>query len=135
MTLARSPTASRAAAKRRSFSLSLSVGDSPVVPQTTIPSEPLSTRYVASCRKLSTSTEPFALNGVTIAVRTEPSVCMCRDSTSRTVRLYLDAPPQARGHARTMAEVLERRRFRARGVVQGVGFRPFVHRLGEGATG
>ncbi len=37
------------------------------------PSEPLSTRYVASSRKRSTSTEPSALNGVTIAVRTEPS--------------------------------------------------------------
>ncbi len=28
-----------------------------------------------------------------------------------------------------MAQVVERRRFQARGVVQGVGFRPFVHRL------
>jgi hydrogenase maturation protein HypF len=29
----------------------------------------------------------------------------------------------------TLPETLERRRFRVRGVVQGVGFRPFVHRL------
>ncbi len=39
-TLARSPTASTAAAKSTSFSASLSVGASPVVPATTIPSEP-----------------------------------------------------------------------------------------------
>src|SRR5437016_1054476 len=74
MTLARSPTALRAAENRRIFSLSLSVGASPVVPHTTTPSEPLSTRYVARSRNRSTSTEPSALNGVTIAVITEPSI-------------------------------------------------------------
>ena len=43
---------------------------SPVVPVTTSPSEPLSTRWRASARKPSRSTEPSPLNGVTIAVRT-----------------------------------------------------------------
>ena len=48
-------------------------GPSPVVPVTTRPSEPLSTRWRASARKLSRSTAPSRLNGVTIAVRTSPS--------------------------------------------------------------
>ena len=43
-TVARSPTASIAARKRSSRSSSVRVGLSPVVPATTIPSEPLSTR-------------------------------------------------------------------------------------------
>src|SRR3954447_15120893 len=54
-------------------SSSLSVGASPVVPVTTSPSEPLSTRYRASARNASRSREPSDLNGVTIAVRTSPS--------------------------------------------------------------
>src|SRR5205823_6962471 len=63
------------AAKRTSFSSSQSVGLSPVVPATTTPSEPWSTRWVASSRNLSTLTEPSASNGVRIAVRTSPSTC------------------------------------------------------------
>src|SRR5690348_14384998 len=74
ITVARSPTASTAARKSSSFSSSLSVGDSPVVPQTTSPSDPLSTRNVASSRKRSRSTTPSARNGVTTAVMTEPSM-------------------------------------------------------------
>ena len=74
ITVARPPTSSTATRKRSSFSASLSVGDSPVVPQTTSPSEPFSTRYVASSRNRSKSTAPSARNGVTIAVMTEPSM-------------------------------------------------------------
>ncbi len=73
-TVARSPTASTAAAKSSSFSASESVGDSPVVPETTSPSEPWSTRYAASSRNFSTFTDPSGWNGVTIAVRTSPSI-------------------------------------------------------------
>src|SRR3954454_21836286 len=73
-TVARAPTASAAAAKSSSFSSSESVGLSPVVPATTIPSDPWSTRWLASSRNLSTLTEPSELNGVTIAVRTSPSI-------------------------------------------------------------
>ncbi len=53
ITSARPPTASTAAAKRDSFSASVSVGDSPVVPATTRPSEPFSTRWTARCWKAS----------------------------------------------------------------------------------
>ena len=59
-TVARSPTASTAAANRSSFSSSESVGDSPVVPETTRPSEPWSTRCAASSRNASRSTDPSA---------------------------------------------------------------------------
>ena len=45
ITVARSPTSSRTASRRRSFSSSESVGDSPVVPATTRPCEPFSTRW------------------------------------------------------------------------------------------
>ncbi len=77
------PTASSAARTRSSRSASVSVGLSPVVPATTTPSEPLSTRCRASAWNASKSTAPFSLNGVTIAVRTFPS----------TTRFY--APPAA----------------------------------------
>lgn len=46
------------------------VGDSPVVPASTTPSEPLSTRCVASLRAPSTFSEPSVANGVSIAVMT-----------------------------------------------------------------
>ena len=58
------------AASRASFSSSESVGDSPVVPATTTPWEPFSTRWRASRRAASRSTSPSASNGVTIAVIT-----------------------------------------------------------------
>ncbi len=48
------------------------------------------------------------------------------------VRISRDAAPLRHSHAVCMAsvgDIKERRRYRARGVVQGVGFRPFVHRL------
>jgi hypothetical protein len=73
MTVARSPTAPTATRKSSSRSSSESVGDSPVVPATTSPSEPWSTRWFASVAKRWKSTEPSSRNGVTIAVRTSPS--------------------------------------------------------------
>ncbi len=78
--VARSPTASSAARIRSFRSLSESVGLSPVVPTTTSPSEPWSTRYSASRWKASKSIFPFSWNGVAIAVRTEPSIrgIVCR---------------------------------------------------------
>src|SRR5918995_4842676 len=72
-TEARSPTVSTAAAKSCRRSSSLKVGDSPVVPATTSPSEPLSTRCAQRRLKASRLTVPSPLNGVTIAVRTWPS--------------------------------------------------------------
>ena len=72
-TVARPRSSSTAASQSANFSASVSVGDSPVVPQTTMPSEPLSTRNDASSRKRSRSTRPSLSNGVTIAVRTSPS--------------------------------------------------------------
>ena len=49
------------------------VGDSPVVPESTRPSQPASTRWVATRAAVAVSSEPSALNGVTIAVSTVPS--------------------------------------------------------------
>ena len=49
------------------------VGDSPVVPESTKPSQPASTRWVASRAAVSVSSEPSGLNGVTIAVSTVPN--------------------------------------------------------------
>ena len=49
-------------------------GASPVVPVTTRPSEPFSTRWPQSDRNASRSSEPSARNGVTTAVRTSPSI-------------------------------------------------------------
>ena len=55
-----------------SFSASLVVGLSPVVPLMTSPSLPWSTRCVASRAAPSRSSEPSARNGVAIAVSTRP---------------------------------------------------------------
>src|SRR5579862_8781177 len=87
MTVARSPTDSSAARNRSRRSRSVSVGLSPVVPATTIPSEPLSTRCTASRWNASKSTAPSVPNGVTIAVRTLPStpkVYACRQFSALT---------------------------------------------------
>src|SRR5262249_26095744 len=73
MTVARPPTSCTAACQSSIFSSSLRVGDSPVVPQTTTPSEPSSTSCAHSSRNFSTLTFPSAWNGVTIAVRISPS--------------------------------------------------------------
>src|SRR6266508_98812 len=72
-TFARSPTASIAAAKRPRRSSSLRVGASPVVPATTTPSEPFSTRCTQRRLNESKLTEPSSANGVTTAVRICPS--------------------------------------------------------------
>src|SRR6202012_5698093 len=73
MTRARSPTASSTTRSNSSFSSSVVVGDSPVVPETTRPSHPASIRWFANCAAVAVSSEPSARNGVTIAVRTVPN--------------------------------------------------------------
>ena len=65
-TLARPATASTAASYSVIRSASESVGASPVVPVTTMPSEPLSSRKPQRARKDSTSTDPSSRKGVTI---------------------------------------------------------------------
>src|SRR5882762_1689249 len=72
MILARSPTASRTAASSAIFSASVVVGDSPVVPESTSPSHPESTRCVATFFAAATSSVPSGPNGVTMAVSTVP---------------------------------------------------------------
>ena len=71
-------TASATASHRVSFSASVSVGDSPVVPATTRPSLPCSCSQRASVAAPSTSSEPSSVNGVTIAVSTRPKRAMPR---------------------------------------------------------
>ena len=63
----------RTARSRAIFSASVVVGDSPVVPETTSPSQPESTRRTASRAAVSVSSRPSGVNGVTIAVNTVPS--------------------------------------------------------------
>ena len=65
-------TASTTARYIWSFSAWLKVGDSPVVPVTTKPSEPFATKWAARAWALSIATLPAASNGVTIAVKTLP---------------------------------------------------------------
>ena len=55
------------------FSASVVVGPSPVVPLTTSPSLPRSTRWVASSSARARSSRPSASKGVTIAVSTRPN--------------------------------------------------------------
>src|ERR1700738_1767287 len=73
MILARSPTASSTARSSATFSSSVVVGDSPVVPDSTRPSQPESTRWVASRAAASVSSDPSGLKGVAIAVSTVPN--------------------------------------------------------------
>ena len=73
MIRARSPTASSTARSSAIFSSSVVVGDSPVVPDSTRPSQPESTRWVASRAAASVSSDPSGLNGVAIAVSTVPN--------------------------------------------------------------
>ena len=60
-------------AEQSSFSSSLVVGDSPVVPETTKPSHPASTRWFARRAAAAVSKEPSGPNGVAIAVRRVPN--------------------------------------------------------------
>src|SRR5436189_669639 len=106
ITVARPPTSSTATRKRSSFSASLSVGDSPVVPQTTSPSEPFSTRNVASSRNRSKSTAPSTRNGVTIAVITEPSMCV---SLRELALQLLQGVEDALGEGRVRLDRVEER--------------------------
>ena len=71
-TVARSPTASLTARRMSPSSATLVVGDSPVVPETTTPSWPWSTRCAAIRAVPSRSTEPSSWNAVAIAVSTRP---------------------------------------------------------------
>ena len=83
-------------------SSSESVGDSPVVPATTMPSEPFSTRWWASSAKRWKSTEPSSRNGVTIAVRTAPSIVS--DDTSAVDRFVLVSEQAGAVRERRVAE-------------------------------
>ena len=71
-TVARSPTASRTTLSSRPSSSGFVVGDSPVVPLTTRPSLPLSTRYAATFCAVTRSRSPSGVNGVIMAVSTRP---------------------------------------------------------------
>src|SRR6266508_2591757 len=103
-TFARSPTASIAAAKRPRRSSSLRVGASPVVPATTTPSEPFSTRCKQRRLNESRLTEPSSANGVTTAVRICPSTRLIllqqpvepHGDTGRKARELLEGEEDAR---------------------------------------
>src|SRR5207342_3398631 len=71
-TVARSPTASLTARRRSPVSRTLVVGLSPVVPLTTTPSWPWSTRYAAMAAVPSRSTAPSSVNAVAMAVSIRP---------------------------------------------------------------
>ena len=70
ITVARSPTVSTAARKSSSFSSSVSVGDSPVVPQTTSAVGAVVDEERRELAERSRVDRPSAWNGVTIAVMT-----------------------------------------------------------------
>ena len=78
-------TASATASHSVSFSASLIVGASPVVPAMTRPSLPWSWSQRARATAPSTSSDPSSVNGVTIAVATRPKRAMA-------VRLVLRRP-------------------------------------------
>ena len=84
----RPPRGRRAATA--SFSASVVVGDSPVVPLTTSPSLPRSTRSAASAAAASTSSAPSRVNGVTIAVSTRPNGCRGVEVAAMASRLPVD---------------------------------------------
>src|SRR5687768_1732507 len=69
-------TASATALHRSSFSSSVRVEPSPVVPATTRPSLPWSASQRASWAATSRSSAPSPSNGVTIAVMTAPNLAM-----------------------------------------------------------
>ncbi len=69
---ARFPTASRTARTSAAFSASVVVGDSPVVPLSTSPSQPPATSRSASRWAPSRSSAPDAVKGVIMAHRTRP---------------------------------------------------------------
>src|SRR4249919_605561 len=71
-TVARSPTASLTARRRSPVSRTLVEGLSPVVPLTTTPSWPCSTRWWAMAAVPSRSTAPSSVNAVAIAVSIRP---------------------------------------------------------------
>src|SRR5687768_12626138 len=73
MTVPRSPTASLTACRIRPSSATVVVGDSPVVPLTTTPSWPWSSRWAAMAAVPSRSTSPSSVNAVAIAVNRRPN--------------------------------------------------------------
>ena len=99
-------------------SSSESVDASPVVPQTTKPSEPLAARWCISETNASSSTRSRSSNGVTIAVRIEPRSAMraqyLRRAGHRAGRLSARAD-RGRGRRLTGGCALGRRRREASG--------------------
>ena len=75
-----------------SFSASVVVGDSPVVPDITKPSHPASTRWFASRTAAGISREPSGANGVTIAVSSVPKGAWTSNPPVLTNPDYLAAP-------------------------------------------
>ena len=98
----RAPTSSSTASNSASFSSSVSVGPSPVVPASTSPSEPCSTRWRARAREASRSSEPSAANGVAIAVQMRPA-----GGSARLVAAQDSRCDHSRGQAPARQERLE----------------------------
>lgn len=90
-----SPTSARTARSRADFSASVVVGDSPVVPLRTIPSQPSATRRAACARAASGSRAPVAVKGVIMAQSARPKgrgavAVMSEVSAPGTVQVHLD---------------------------------------------
>src|SRR6476469_10127344 len=98
MTLARSPTASSTARNRAIFSASVVVGDSPVVPDSTKPSQPESTGWVESRAAASVSSDPSGLNGVTMAVSTVPNRAVTSNPLVLTANQITRSTSRFHGH-------------------------------------
>src|SRR6185312_11779170 len=133
MTRARSPTSSSTTRSSSRFSSSVVVGDSPVVPETTSPSQPASIRWWANCAAVSVSTEPSARNGVTIAVSTVPNRAGASNPTVLTVfRLPGDSKLF---RTRTKARCRGDRRLRLRWATRDCHLQPSPADAGSGFGG
>lgn len=89
-----SPTAARTARSSTVFSASVVVGDSPVVPLSTRPSQPSATRAAACLPAASGSSSPDSVNGVIMAQSVRPKgvtgAVILEVSADRTVKVHLD---------------------------------------------
>ena len=104
------------------------VGDSPVVPLTTRPSLPWSTRWVARRCAASRSSAPSSSNGVTIAVSTRPNASAASAWSGMGTRYR-------RGHPRRFARQTEDRVAARSGVRAATRSTEYIGRLAPGVTG